>query len=169
MIGNDAFQETPIVEVCRGITKHHYLVTDVNDVARVVKEAFMIASTGRPGPVLIDIPKDIQQAKCVPNYEVATDLAGIQDREPEGEAGANSADCGGDQAGQAADDLCGRRNHQRRCERRTSDAGEEDGHPRDDDRDGARGISERERSIARYARACTARCMRITRWNRLIC
>ena len=50
MIGNDAFQETPIVEVCRGITKHHYLVTDVNDIARVVKEAFIIASTGRPGP-----------------------------------------------------------------------------------------------------------------------
>src|ERR671928_47235 len=53
VIGTDAFQETPIVEVCRGITKHHYLVTDVADVARVMKEAFIIASTGRPGPVLI--------------------------------------------------------------------------------------------------------------------
>ncbi len=82
MIGNDAFQETPIVEVCRGITKHHYLVTDVNDVARVVKEAFIIASTGRPGPVLIDVPKDIQQAKCVPNYEVATDLPGFKTENP---------------------------------------------------------------------------------------
>jgi acetolactate synthase-1/2/3 large subunit len=49
-IGTDAFQETPIVEVCRGITKHHYLVTDIKDLARVVKEAFHIASTGRPGP-----------------------------------------------------------------------------------------------------------------------
>src|SRR5262245_48857590 len=67
-IGGDAFQETPIVEVCRGITKHHYLVTDVNDIARVVKEAFIIATTGRQGPVLIDVPKTVQQEKAVPNY-----------------------------------------------------------------------------------------------------
>src|SRR5882672_1408712 len=56
VIGSDAFQETPIVEVCRGITKHHYLVTDVSDLARVVREAFHIATSGRPGPVLIDLP-----------------------------------------------------------------------------------------------------------------
>ena len=61
-IGTDAFQETPMVEVCRAITKHHYLITDVKDVARIVKEAFYIAETGRPGPVLIDFPKDVQQA-----------------------------------------------------------------------------------------------------------
>lgn len=60
VIGSDAFQETPMVEVCRAITKHHYMITDVNDVARIVKEAFHIASTGRPGPVLIDFPKDVQ-------------------------------------------------------------------------------------------------------------
>src|SRR6187455_962392 len=58
VIGTDAFQETPIVEVCRTITKHHYLVTDVNDMARIMKEAFHIATTGRPGPVLVDVPKD---------------------------------------------------------------------------------------------------------------
>ena len=52
-IGTDAFQETPIVEVCRGVTKHHYLVTDINDVPRVMHEAFHIATTGRPGPVLV--------------------------------------------------------------------------------------------------------------------
>src|ERR1700731_1810055 len=57
VIGTDSFQETPIVEVCRGITKHHYLVTDVKDLTRVVREAFHIATTGRPGPVLIDMPK----------------------------------------------------------------------------------------------------------------
>ncbi|MBL8825453.1 MAG: acetolactate synthase large subunit, partial [Planctomycetaceae bacterium] len=68
VIGSDAFQETPIVEVCRGITKHHYLVTDVNDIARVVHEAFHIATTGRPGPVLIDMPKDIQMSVTTPNY-----------------------------------------------------------------------------------------------------
>ena len=48
VIGTDAFQETPIVEVCRGITKHHYLVTDVADLPRIVREAFHIATTGRP-------------------------------------------------------------------------------------------------------------------------
>ena len=80
-IGNDAFQETPIVEVCRGITKHHYLVTDVNDIARVVKEAFIIATTGRPGPVLIDMPKNVQQAKTVPDYDCAGQPARLQDGE----------------------------------------------------------------------------------------
>ncbi len=63
VIGTDAFQETPMVEVCRAITKHHYLVTRVEDLARIMKEAFHIASTGRPGPVLIDIPKDIQNTR----------------------------------------------------------------------------------------------------------
>ena len=66
VIGTDAFQETPIVEVCRGITKHHYLVTDIKDLARVMKEAFHIATTGRPGPVLVDMPKDIQQQMHAP-------------------------------------------------------------------------------------------------------
>jgi acetolactate synthase-1/2/3 large subunit len=60
VIGTDAFQETPIVETCRAVTKHHYLVTHTEDIPRVVKEAFHIATTGRPGPVLIDLPKDIQ-------------------------------------------------------------------------------------------------------------
>jgi len=59
-IGSDAFQETPMVEVCRGITKHHYLVTDIRDLPRIMKEAFHVAQSGRPGPVLVDIPKDIQ-------------------------------------------------------------------------------------------------------------
>ena len=82
VIGSDAFQETPIVEVCRGITKHHYLVTDVNDIARVVREAFHIATTGRPGPVLIDLPKDMQQAQTVPDYNAPMDLPGyhVDDR-----------------------------------------------------------------------------------------
>ncbi len=81
-IGNDAFQETPIVEVCRGITKHHYLVTDVNDIARVVKEAFIIATTGRPGPVLIDMPKNVQQAKTVPDYDAPVNLPGFKQENP---------------------------------------------------------------------------------------
>ncbi|GHT40534.1 acetolactate synthase [Planctomycetales bacterium] len=75
-IGSDAFQEAPFVEMCRSITKHHYLVTDVNDLARIVREAVYIATTGRPGPVLIDIPKNIQNAVCVPAFNAAMDLPG---------------------------------------------------------------------------------------------
>jgi acetolactate synthase-1/2/3 large subunit len=82
VIGSDAFQETPIVEVCRGITKHHYLVTDVNDVARVVREAFLIATSGRPGPVLIDMPKDVQMALCSPNYDEPLNLPGFKAENP---------------------------------------------------------------------------------------
>src|SRR5206468_13108894 len=82
-IGTDAFQETPMVEVCRAITKHHYLVQNAKDIARVVKEAFHLASTGRPGPVLIDMPKDIQNT-LVPNpdYDVPMDLPGYHLPQP---------------------------------------------------------------------------------------
>ena len=61
LIGNDAFQEADVTGVTRPITKHNYLVKDVNELARVIREAFYIASTGRPGPVVIDIPVDVQQ------------------------------------------------------------------------------------------------------------
>ncbi len=79
VIGTDAFQETPMVEVSRAITKHHYLVQDAADMARIVKEAFHLASTGRPGPVLIDVPKDVQNTVVAdPNYDVAMDLPGYR-------------------------------------------------------------------------------------------
>jgi len=78
VIGTDAFQETPIVEVCRSVTKHHYLVTNVNDLARVMREAFHVATTGRPGPVLVDLPKDVQLAQTVPDYEAPMDLPGYR-------------------------------------------------------------------------------------------
>ncbi len=78
VIGTDAFQETPIVEICRGITKHHYLVTRVEDVPRVMKEAFHIATTGRPGPVLVDMPKDVQLDSCEVDWDVPMDLPGYR-------------------------------------------------------------------------------------------
>lgn len=62
LIGNDAFQEVDIVGITRPCTKHNYLVKDIHDLARIVKEAFHIARTGRPGPVLVDLPKDVMQA-----------------------------------------------------------------------------------------------------------
>src|SRR5437588_9945006 len=78
VIGTDAFQETPIVEVCRAITKHHYLVLRTEDLTRVFKEAFHIASSGRPGPVLVDVPKDVQTRQIVPDYDPPMNLPGYQ-------------------------------------------------------------------------------------------
>jgi acetolactate synthase-1/2/3 large subunit len=77
VIGTDAFQETPIIEVCRAITKHHYLVTRTEDIPRVFKEAFHIANTGRPGPVIVDVPKDVQmRAIPAPDYDPPMNLPG---------------------------------------------------------------------------------------------
>jgi acetolactate synthase I/II/III large subunit len=78
VIGTDAFQETPIVEVCRAVTKHHYLIQRTEDIARVMKEAFHIASTGRPGPVIVDVPKDIQVRAIVPDWDVPMNLPGYR-------------------------------------------------------------------------------------------
>jgi acetolactate synthase-1/2/3 large subunit len=78
VIGTDAFQETPIVEVARPITKHHYLITRTEDIARVVKEAFHIASTGRPGPVIVDVPKDVQNRVITPDFDPPMNLPGYR-------------------------------------------------------------------------------------------
>ncbi len=78
MIGNDAFQEADIVGITRPCTKHNYLVKDVRDVARIIKEGFYIASTGRPGPVLIDVPKDVQQREHYFKYPDKVDLRGFK-------------------------------------------------------------------------------------------
>src|SRR4030043_596938 len=59
LIGNDAFQEADIVGITRPCTKHNYLAKDVKDLGRVLKEAFYVARSGRPGPVLVDVPKDV--------------------------------------------------------------------------------------------------------------
>jgi len=68
LIGNDAFQEADTTGITRPITKHNYLVKSVKDLPRIVREAFYIASTGRPGPVLIDIPVDISKGESEFNY-----------------------------------------------------------------------------------------------------
>uniref|UniRef100_A0A1D2AGP4 Acetolactate synthase n=1 Tax=Auxenochlorella protothecoides TaxID=3075 RepID=A0A1D2AGP4_AUXPR len=82
LIGSDGFQETPIVEVTRQITKHNYLVMDVNDIPRVVKEAFYLARSGRPGPVLVDVPKDLQQTLAVPDWDAPMALGSYTGRLP---------------------------------------------------------------------------------------
>ncbi len=81
MIGKGAFQETDFFGMTLPIVKHSYLITDVNDIPRVVKEAFYIARTGRPGPVVIDFPKNLQQAKTQPVWPTEICLRGY-DPEP---------------------------------------------------------------------------------------
>src|SRR5574341_339566 len=70
-IGSDAFQETDVTGVTLPVTKHNYLVTHVEDVARTLREAFYIAASGRPGPVLVDIAKDAQQSACEFDWDAA--------------------------------------------------------------------------------------------------
>src|SRR5437763_6981602 len=76
MIGKGAFQETDIFGLTLPIMKHSYLVTDVNDIARIVKESFYIAQTGRPGPVIVDIPKNVQQQRAQPVFPKEVHLRG---------------------------------------------------------------------------------------------
>src|SRR5947199_9337339 len=83
MIGKGAFQETDIYGMTLPVVKHSYLITDINDIPRIVKEAFHIAQTGRPGPVLIDLPKNVQQARSQPVFPQAVTLRGYRlDRTP---------------------------------------------------------------------------------------
>src|SRR5512136_1311828 len=76
MIGKGAFQETDIYGMTLPVVKHSYLITDINAIPRIVKEAFHIAQTGRPGPVLIDVPKNVQQAKTQPVFPKEIHLRG---------------------------------------------------------------------------------------------
>src|SRR6266446_1414923 len=71
LIGSDAFQETDITGITLPITKHNYLVTTAEDVAPAVREAFAVARSGRPGPVLVDVTKDAQQASCEVDWQAA--------------------------------------------------------------------------------------------------
>jgi len=74
LIGRDGFQEADITGITLPITKQNYLVLDVNDLAQTMREAFHVATTGRPGPVLIDIPRDIQQQETEFNYPETVDI-----------------------------------------------------------------------------------------------
>ncbi|ANI39198.1 acetolactate synthase large subunit [Mycolicibacterium vaccae] len=78
LIGTDAFQEADISGITMPVTKHNFLVRDGDDIARVIAEAFHIASSGRPGPVLVDIPKDVLQAQCTFAWPPQFDLPGYK-------------------------------------------------------------------------------------------
>lgn len=78
LIGNDAFQEADIIGITRPCTKHNFLVKDVKDLALIIKKAFYIARTGRPGPVLVDLPKDVQIAQTEFKYPETVDIRGYK-------------------------------------------------------------------------------------------
>ena len=86
MLGKDAFQEADVTGITYQVVKHSYLVKSPDDVPRVMREAFHIATTGRPGPVLVDLPKDVTSAPCKAKYTSEVDLPGYhlpKDPEPE--------------------------------------------------------------------------------------
>ncbi len=78
LIGNDAFQEADIVGITRPITKHNFLVRDVKELAATIRKAFYIASTGRPGPVLVDLPKDVIASECEFEYPEKIEMRGYK-------------------------------------------------------------------------------------------
>lgn len=78
LIGNDAFQEADIIGITRPITKHNFLVRKVEELASTIRKAFFIASTGRPGPVVVDLPKDVINLKCVFEYPEAVEIRGYK-------------------------------------------------------------------------------------------
>jgi len=78
LIGTDAFQETDMIGISRPIVKHSFSIESAEEIPRVIKEAFHIATTGRPGPVLIDIPKDIQLSQCTVDWDADMNLPGYR-------------------------------------------------------------------------------------------
>ena len=76
MLGKDAFQEADVTGITYPVVKHSYLVKDPADLPRIVREAFHVATTGRPGPVLIDVPKDVGQGPCDAPFTDELDLPG---------------------------------------------------------------------------------------------
>ena len=78
VVGNDAFQEADITGITLPVTKHNFLVTDANELADTIREAFHIASTGRPGPVLVDVPKDVQLQEITWRWPDGVDLPGYK-------------------------------------------------------------------------------------------
>ncbi|HFB68062.1 MAG TPA: acetolactate synthase large subunit, partial [Calditrichae bacterium] len=78
LIGNDAFQEADIIGITRPITKHSFLVRDVDDLAPAIRKAFYLAKTGRPGPVVVDLPKDVITAETTFRYPEQVEIRGYK-------------------------------------------------------------------------------------------
>ena len=153
LIGNDAFQECDTVGITRPCTKYNYLVKNIEDLPRVLHEAFYVAASGRPGPVVVDIPKDIQFAKGT--YFKPKDFQ-HQRLQAQGQGRPRQDQGGGrhDAARQAAGVLHRRRRHQFRPGGDPSAARAGQAHRLPDhlDPDGARRLSGRRSAMARHAR-----------------
>ncbi len=150
-IGTDAFQECDTVGITRSVTKHNELVMDAADIPRAIREAFHIATTGRPGPVLVDVPKDVLQATMDWWWPESVDLPGIQ-ADDEGPSPDDPRGGTADPGVRAARDLRGRRHLEgagRRCASRARRAHE---HPRGHDADGTGRVSRRPSAVPRHAR-----------------
>jgi len=90
-LGKDAFQEADVTGITYPVVKHSYLVRDANDIPRIMREAFHIATTGRPGPVLVDVPKDVSQGPCTAPFANEVDLPGYSVAEHADEASLQEA------------------------------------------------------------------------------
>ncbi len=112
LIGNDAFQECDTVGITRPCTKHNWLVRDVNDLAKVLHEAFYVATTGRPGPVLVDVPKDVQFATGTYHPPRKSDVHVSYTPRVKGDARADPQGGGAARRRKAPGDLFRRRRHQ---------------------------------------------------------
>ena len=154
LIGNDAFQECDTVGITRPCTKHNWLVRDVNDLAKVLHEAFYVASTGRPGPVVVDVPKDVQFAVGTYHPPRKSDVHVSYTPRVKGDAGADPQGRGAAGLRQAAGDLFRRRRHQFRPRGLEAAARTGRGHRLSDhlDPDGARRLSGVGQELARHAR-----------------
>ena len=138
VIGTDAFQEVDITGITLPITKHNYLVTRADEIAQSIREAFEIAASDRPGPVLVDITKDAQQGKCEFNWEAAAPKASRR-RPPvffptQSELDTRPED---DQRGRAAGDPGRARHHSFRSRAASAHAGRTREHPGGADAAGA--------------------------------
>ena len=158
LIGSDAFQECDTTGITRSCTKHNYLVRRVDDLPRILHEAFYIASHGRPGPVVVDIPKDVQFATGAYTFQKNAQHKTYQPQ-LKGDLGARSARGRDDGGGEEAGLLHRRRRHQFRPARfdaaaRTRARDRVSDHL---DADGARRLSRRPTSNGWACSACTVR------------
>ena len=149
-IGLDAFQEVDTVGITRPCVKHNFLVKDITELAATIKKAFYIASTGRPGPVLVDIPKDVSQQKTEFDYPAKCHHALLQPGH-QGARRTNQESGTADTGSQASDDLRGRRRHPERCGGATDRSGTNAGFSLHQHTDGIGRLSGNRQAVCRHA------------------
>jgi acetolactate synthase-1/2/3 large subunit len=154
-IGQDAFQECDTVGITRPCVKHNFLVKDVKDLAATIKKAFFIASTGRPGPVLVDIPKDISMHKCVYDYPKDIEMRSYKPVD-KGHSGQIRKAVQLLAASRTSDDLHRRRRDSGQCGAGAEQAGRQARLPGHQHADGPGRLPRLERELLSACRACTA-------------